>query len=86
MLSGMQEMGMNCYAVWPTEDEAGDSCYVLASSSAEARRLVALNIDEASDARDSDKFECVLSVDKHKRPLLGFIHRRLHGPVSIVNR
>ena len=42
---------MDCYNVWSKEDEAGESYYVLASSSEEARRLVALNIDEASGAR-----------------------------------
>ncbi len=86
MLIDKQERTVDCYNVWSKDDDAAESYYVLASSSEEARQLVALNIDEASDARCPEKFECVLSVDKHKRPPPGFIHRRLHGPVSIVNR
>ena len=75
---------MDTYNLWRKEDGESDSYWVLASSSDEARELVALNIYEASDARDSDKFEC--EVDSKKTPPSALIYRRLGGPVAIEKR
>jgi hypothetical protein len=61
-------------------DEA-DSYWISAVSKEEARRLVALNIIGAAGVGDPAKFECVL--DDTKTPPMGFIHRRLNGPVAI---
>ncbi len=75
---------MDHYNLWRKEDDESDSYWVLASSSEEARELVALNIYEASDARDSDKFEC--EVDTKKTPPSELIYRRLGSPVAIEKR
>ncbi len=89
MLIGKWEMVMPHYNLWRKDDDKkdhteSDSYWILASSSEEARRLMALNISEAFDARDSDKFEC--EVNTSKTPPSGLIYRRLCGPVSITKR
>ncbi len=86
MLIDKQEVTVPCFNLWPKDDEAADSYWVLASSDKEARLLVSLNVKKATDAQDSDKFECVFTDDKKKCPPAGFIHRRLYGPVSITRR
>lgn len=59
-----------------------DAYWVGAESPGQARKLVALNISEASNATDAEKFDCI--IDSGKQPPDGFIHRRLHGPVAIT--
>ena len=70
--------------LWSKDDEAAESYWVLASSDKEARLLVSLNVDEAPDAQDPDRFECVVNDDK--KPPREFIYRRLYGPVPVMKR
>jgi hypothetical protein len=81
---GKQEVTVPYFNLWSKDDEAADSYWVLASTNDEARLLVALNVTEAADAQNSDRFECVINDDK--KPPSGFIYRRLYGPVSITRR
>ncbi len=74
---------MGCYHICSKENASEDSYWVLASSSDEARRLVAQYIDGASDAEDQSRYECLVADGDRKCPPEGFIHRRLFGPVSI---
>ena len=75
---------MRYFNLWPRDEVAAESYWVLASSDNEARLLVSLNVDEAADALDPVKFTCV--VDDTKKPPPEFIHRRLRGPIAILTR
>ena len=75
---------MAYYYVSHKNDGAADSYWVNASSCAEARRLVAVNVPEASDAENAGIFECERNTQK--TPPEGLIYRRLYGPVSIEAR
>ena len=84
MLVGKQEQAMPYFNLWPKDDVSADSYWVSASSDTEARLLLSLNVDEAADAQDPGKFDCVIN-DAKKLPR-EFIYRRLHGPVPIMIR
>ena len=75
---------MTWYHVHRVYDQEADSYWVEAGSRQEARRLVALNVTEAADAQNVEMFGCEPSIQN--KPLRSFIHRRVNGPVPIVNR
>ena len=75
---------MPYFQIRPRHYDDGESYWVEASTSAMARRLVALNVEGADDVRSLKKFDCVF--DSSEKPPEGFIHRRLRGPVAIVER
>lgn len=75
---------MHYYHVWPIDDDDADSYWVLASSENEACRFVALNVEAASNARDSVMYGCEL--DDRKTPPDSLIYRRLSGPHPITKR
>jgi len=83
-VAGAHEQAMPYFQIRPRHDENGESYWVEASTSAMARRLVALNVGGADDVRSLKKFDCVF--DSSEKPPEGFIHRRLRGPVAIVER
>ncbi len=64
--------------------DIGESYWLLATSENEARRIIALNVEAAREARDARKFECAPSTQK--QPPEGLIYRRFHGPLSIEER
>lgn len=73
------------YRVWPRDDDQGEAYWVFASSGEEARRLIASNAGAAArDAENPGKFEC--EIDAQKTPPWDFIHRRLYGPIAIMER
>jgi hypothetical protein len=72
------------YRVQTKDDDAGEAYWVAAESEDHARRLVALNAEDAREAGDSSRFEC--ESNDEKRPPFGLIYRRLHGPLTIKNR
>jgi len=57
---------------------------VLASSPVEARRLVALNAQDASQAKDVNLFGC--SPDETRRPPHRVIYRGPYGRLTIEQR
>lgn len=75
---------MAIFMLWLRDSVNNDSYWLQAKTSEEARSLLALNVEEAAEARDINKFECVLNRDKE--PPFGLIYRRLHGPVTIAKR
>ena len=83
MLSGKQEVAVPFYRVWSIDDDA-EAYWVLASSDNEARRLVALNVKAASNARDPAMFG--FKSDERKTPSDYLIYRRLNGPIPIKER
>jgi len=72
------------YHIQRKDDVVADSYWVFAASPSEARRLVALNVDAAADARDEAKFLCSLSAEKTPPAIL--IYCRLTGPLTIAKR
>lgn len=72
------------YRITPRKDEDPESYWVLAESEEEARRLVALNVEQAREAEDASRFECELGTEK--QPPFGMIYRRFHGPLTIEVR
>lgn len=75
---------MPTYCISGADDPLGEAYWALAASPKEARRLVALNVEEARDARDPGKFDC--EPDNEKQPDEHVILRRRHGPVPIEKR
>ena len=82
--AGAHEHARPTFHLRPRFDRGAESYWVEASTSAMARRLVALNVEGADDVRDLKKFDCVF--DRSERPSEGFIHRSQHPPVAIVER
>jgi hypothetical protein len=72
------------YHIQKTNDPAADAYWVFAATPAEARHLIALNVTEAKDADNIDKFLCEPS--QHKTPPAGLIYSRLTGPLTIERR
>lgn len=70
------------FHVYPITD--GDSFWVKASSSEEARRLIALNVPEATQVEETAHYRC--EEDDHKSPPHGMIYHRLGRPISITRR
>jgi hypothetical protein len=75
---------MPYFCIFSATRNDADSYWVKAETAQGARRLVALNIADAAGATDAAMFGC--QVDDSKTPPMGFIHRRLFGPVFIVKR
>jgi len=75
---------MPVFHVFLRGDDQADSYWIKASSYAVARRLIALNVAGAEDARDRTKFGC--AFDSGNPPPADFIHRRLLSPVPITKR
>jgi hypothetical protein len=65
-------------------DETGDTYWVLASTTLEARRLIARNVPTAAGAQNEQRFSCLF--DDTKAPPEGVIYSRLHEPVTISRR
>jgi hypothetical protein len=75
---------MTVYHLWRCDDDDADSYWVTAPTPEKARRLVALNIDIASDADDPMRFDCAPTNSKGKEPPAGLIYCRLSGPKAIT--
>jgi hypothetical protein len=75
---------MAYYRVCPKDKDQGDAYWVTARSEEQARRLVALNVEEAREAEDPTKFEA--EINGEKQPPFGLIYRRLYGPLTIEKR
>ena len=68
------------FCVLPADSD--DQAYwVLADSTDHARRLVALNVAEASGAENHSLFYC--AEDATQAPPVGLIYRRLYGPIAV---
>ena len=80
---GMVDATMPCYCV-QSRAEAGpmQTFWVHAASKDSARKLVALNISEAVDARNERLFDCF--PDETKRPPAGLIYRDGGAPITIA--
>jgi hypothetical protein len=72
------------YHLRKRNNDAADSYWVFAASKAEARHLIALNVSEAKEADNIDKFLCEPS--QQKTPPAGLIYSRLTGPLTIERR
>jgi hypothetical protein len=75
---------MACFHLWRCDDDDADSYWVAATTEDEARRLVALNVDEAPDAEDRMRFDC--GPSNRTAPAAGMILRRLKPSVKIRHR
>ena len=72
------------FHVWRIYDEQAQSYWVAASSTKEARHLVALNAPDGNRAESTGAYDCELS--KLQRPKLNFIRGSLSGLIPIVQR
>jgi hypothetical protein len=79
-----EAMLMPHYLIWPRDEPLGEAYWVFAASAREARRLVARNVPDATEAEDTAKFLCRQSSEK--TPPVHHIYRRLNGALSIVER
>jgi hypothetical protein len=72
------------YHLWCKDDSVADSYWVFAASPSEARRIIALNVPDAADAEDQDKFQCAITIARTPPSLV--IYRRLNRPLDITKR
>jgi hypothetical protein len=79
-----EAMLMPHYLIWPRDEPLREAYWVFAASAREARRLVARNVPDATEAEDTAKFLCRQSSEK--TPPVHHIYRRLNGALSIVER
>lgn len=70
------------FHIYPIAD--GDSFWVKASTSDEARKLIALNVPDASNAQETSHYRC--EEDDQKSPPHGLIYHQLGRPISITKR
>ena len=75
---------MPYYRVEPVDETNADAYWVAAASETDARELVAMNVPEATQAIDRERFDCC--QDSSKMPPPGLIFRRLWEPVTIKHR
>ena len=73
---------MPTFCILPRDDDDADRYWLRADSPEEARRLVALNVDD--DAGNADLFDCVMNATK--APPEGVIYRRFGGTITIAKR
>jgi hypothetical protein len=78
---GMGGATMPCYCV-QSRAEAGPAFWVHAASKDLARKLVALNVSDAVDARNERLFDCF--PDDTKTPPAGLIYRDGGAPITIA--
>jgi hypothetical protein len=79
-----EAMLMPHYHIWPKDEPLGEAYWVFAASPDEARRLVARNVPDATEAEDTAKFLCRQSAEK--MPPAHHIYRRLKGALRIEQR
>ena len=72
------------YRITLRDDDHAEVYWVLADSDEDARRLVALNAEQACEAQNEHRFEC--EPGNEKQPPFGIIYRRYNGPLAIEVR
>lgn len=77
---------MPVYHVASKCDKEAGSFFLLADDEPQARRLVALNVREASNAQDAGAFDCTEVAAKDRMASFGVISRRLGGTITITRR
>jgi hypothetical protein len=75
---------MAYYRIAAKDNDQGDAYWVTAGSKEQARRLVALNAEQAREAEDPTKFKA--EINGEKQPPFGLIYRRLYGPLTVAKR
>ena len=73
---------MEHFKVSPRVGINTESYWVLADSPEGARRIIALNIQKASDAENPTKFDCVANTGK--TPPEGIIDCSHFGPITVL--
>lgn|GEM_PF-1483582 len=82
LATGSKETELPNFHIYPVAD--GDSFWVKASSSEEARKLITLNVPDAANAAEASQYRC--EEDDQKSPPHGLIYHQQGRPITITRR
>ena len=82
LATGSKETALPNFHIYPVAD--GDSFWVKASSSEEARKLITLNVPDAPNAAEASQYRC--EEDDQKSPPHGLIYHQAGRPITITRR
>ena len=82
LATGSKEIELPNFHIYPVAD--GDSFWVKASSSEEARKLITLNVPDAPNATEASQYRC--EEDDQKSPPHGLIYHQQGRPITITKR